>query len=98
MLNLLNGTQWIIGRLAVNDFTGLFNHNLIAIDLDHGCTGQSDHRVATPLLAALYGLKQVAVCAPCEFDIRTNRRLEIGQHRPHHGDTVVTCSPILVIV
>ena len=54
MLNLLNGTQWIIGRLAVNHFTGLFNYNLITVDLDHGCTRQSDHRVAAPLLAALY--------------------------------------------
>ena len=54
MLNLLNGTQWIIGRLAVYHFTVLFNHNLITVDLDHGCTRQSDHRVAAPLLAALY--------------------------------------------
>ena len=51
----------------------------VAIHLDLAPAGQTDHRVTAPLLAALHRFQQVGIRGIDQFEVGTQRRVEIGE-------------------
>ncbi len=77
------------GIVAVKGFEHLavpFDAHLVAVNPEHGATGQTDHGITAPLLATLHGFEQIRIRTPGQFQVGGHRGLQVGEDLPGNGN------------